>query len=100
MYGIEYRKYDEKCKIIERCYTKKFDTKEEADISLANFGIKEGAYPGYITEYESHKILVSPQGPIGYFDVIPYKKDGVQLYKRTLLYSFQVVKIDKNIQNP
>lgn len=99
MYGIEYRKYKNN-KIIEKSIRSQFNTKEEADIALANFGIKEGAYPGYITEYEPHKILVSPQGPIGYFDVIPYKKDGVQLYKRTLLYSFQVVKIDKNIQNP
>lgn len=97
MYGIEYRKYDEKYKIIERYYTEKFNTKEEADIALANFGMSVGAYPSYNTEHESHEILISPSGPVGYFDVTPFKKDGIQLYKRKLLYSFQVVKIDKNI---
>lgn len=93
MYGIEYRKYKNN-KIIEKNIKSQFKTKEEADISLASFGMSVGAYQAFNTEYESHDILMSPHGPVGYFDVKPYKKNGVQLYERTLLFSFQVVKID------
>lgn len=93
MYGIEYRKYKNN-KIIEKSIRSQFNTKEEADIALASFGMKEGGYPGFNTKYESNNILISPHGPVGYFDVKPYKKNGITMYKRTLLYSFQVVKID------
>lgn len=93
MYGIEYRKYKNN-KIIEKSISSQFNTKEEADIALASFGMKEGAYPSFNTKYESHKILVSPHGPVGYFDVKPYGENGVRMYKRTLLPSYQVIKID------